>query len=57
MNIFPIRTPADYKLALKSVSKLVEADPAPDSPEGEFLDLMATLIEAYEARQFAMPVV
>ncbi|WP_421567421.1 hypothetical protein [Stenotrophomonas sp. PD6] len=52
MNISPIRTPADYKLALKSVSELVEADPAPDSPEGEFLDVMATLIEAYEAEQF-----
>lgn len=39
---------------MKSVSKLVEADPAPDSPEGEFLDVMATLIEAYEAKQFAI---
>lgn len=54
MNISPIRTPADYELALKSVSKLVEADPAPDSPEGEFLGVMATLIEAYEAKQFAI---
>lgn len=54
MNISPIRTAADYKLALKSVSKLVEADPSPDSREGEFLDVMATLIEAYEAKQFAI---
>lgn len=52
MNISPIRTPADYKAALKSISKLVEADPAPDSPEGEYLDVMATLIQAYEAKQF-----
>ncbi|WIX07579.1 helix-turn-helix domain-containing protein [Xanthomonas oryzae] len=52
MNITPIRTSSDYKAALKSISKLVEADPAPDSPEGEYLDVMATLIEAYEAKQF-----
>ncbi|NEK79267.1 MAG: transcriptional regulator, partial [Xanthomonas perforans] len=51
MNITPIRTPSDYKAALRSISKLVEADPAPDSPEGEYLDVMATLIEAYEAKQ------
>lgn len=54
MHISPIRTPEDYKQALKSISKLVETDPAPDSPEGEFLDVMATLIEAYEAKQFPM---
>ncbi|WP_313347153.1 transcriptional regulator [Stenotrophomonas sp.] len=54
MNISPIRNPADYKLALKSISKLVETDPAPDSPEGEFLDVTATLIEAYEVKQFAI---
>lgn len=52
MNISPIRTHADYKTALKSISKLVEKDPAPDSPEGEYLEVMATLIEAYEAKHF-----
>lgn len=52
MNISPIRTPAGYKAALKSISKLAEADPAPDSPQGEYLDVMATLIQAYEAKQF-----
>lgn len=30
----------------------MEADPAPDSPEGEYLDVMATLMQAYEAKQF-----
>ena len=52
MNIYPIRNPADYKAALKAVSKLVETDPAPDSPEGEYLEVMATLIQAYETKRF-----
>lgn len=52
MNISPIRPPADYQAALKSISRLVEADPAPDSPEGEYLDVMATLMQAYEGKQF-----
>lgn len=30
----------------------MEADPSPDSPEGEYLDVMATLIQAYEAKPF-----
>lgn len=52
MNISPIRTESDYKAALKAISKLVETDPAADSPEGEYLDVMSTLIHAYEEKHF-----
>lgn len=52
MDIKPIKTNADYRAALKDVEGLMMA--TPDSPEGERLDVMVTLIEAYEARQFPM---
>ncbi|KMN83509.1 HTH-type transcriptional regulator/antitoxin HigA [Chromobacterium alkanivorans] len=52
MNIRPIRSEADYQAALKEISALVEIDPAADSPEGERLDILATLVQAYEAKHF-----
>ena len=54
MEIRPIRTEADYKAALREVSPLIDLDPAPDTPEGERLEVLATLIEAYEARHHPM---
>jgi len=52
MDIRPIRTEDDYLAALKEISALVDLDPAVDSPEGERLDVLATLAEAYEAKHF-----
>lgn len=52
MDIKPIKTNTDYEAALKEVETLMSADP--DTPEGEKLDVMATLIEAYEAKHFPM---
>ena len=47
MDIRPIRTKADYRAALKEVDRLWEADPG--TPEGDRVDVLVTLIEAYEA--------
>ncbi|MFC5695196.1 type II toxin-antitoxin system HigA family antitoxin [Pseudomonas sp. GCM10022186] len=52
MNIHPIRTDEDYRAALKQVSALFDNEPEPGSPEGDYFEVMLTLIEAYEARQF-----
>lgn len=52
MEIRPIRTEADYKATLKVVSRLVELDPEIDTPEGDQLDVLTTLIQAYEAKTF-----
>ena len=52
MNIKPIKTDADYRAALKEVKSLMLA--APDTAEGDQLDVMVTLIEAYEARHFLL---
>ena len=50
MRIRPIRTKADYRAALKEVERLWEADPG--TPEGDTVDVLATLIEVYEAEHF-----
>ena len=52
MNIKPIHSRADHKAALKLVSKLVDLDPAPGTPDGDMLEVMSTLIAAYEAKHF-----
>jgi len=52
MDIKPIKTDADYRASLKEVERLMMA--APDTPEGEKLDVMVTLVEAYETIHFPM---
>jgi len=54
MDIKPIKNNTDYKAALKEVGTLMSANPDTDTPEGEKLDVMVTLIEAYEAKHFQM---
>ena len=53
MEIRPIRTKADYRAALKEVDRLWEADPG--TPEGDRVDVLVTLIEAYEAKHYPIP--
>lgn len=50
MEITPIRTETDYRAALRVVSQLVDQDPSPDTPDGERLEVLSTLIEAYERK-------
>ena len=52
MDIKPVKTDADYRKALKEVESLMTA--APDTPEGERLDVLATLFEAYERKHYPM---
>lgn len=52
MNIRPIRNEQDYKAALKEVSLLFENPPEPNTPEGEQFEVMLTLIESYESKNF-----
>jgi hypothetical protein len=54
MEITPIRTEKDYRAALRVVSTLVDQDPSPDTPDGERLDVLSTLIEAYEQKHHAI---
>lgn len=52
MDIRPIRTDADYRAALNDIENLMMAEP--DTIEGEKLDILVTLVEAYEAKHFPM---
>lgn len=52
MNIRPIHTDKDYRAALKNVSPFFDDEPTPGTPEGDYFDVMVTLIEAYEAKHF-----
>ena len=54
MEIKAIRTEADYLAALREVSDLIDLDPAIDDPEGERLEVLGTLVQAYEARHYPM---
>jgi HTH-type transcriptional regulator/antitoxin HigA len=48
MNIKPIKTENDYHEALKETEKLMFAQK--DTPQGDRLDVLVTLIEAYEEK-------
>ncbi len=52
MEIKTIQTEADYLAALCEVSALIDLDPAPQSPEGERLGVLGTLVQAYEAQHY-----
>ncbi len=49
----PIKTDTDYRDALAEVERLFNA--APDTPEGDRLEVLVTLIQAYEARHYQVP--
>jgi HTH-type transcriptional regulator/antitoxin HigA len=53
MEIKPIRSEADYQTALKEIEKLMESQPG--TPEGDRMDVLVTLVEAYEAKHFPIP--
>ena len=53
MDIHPIRTEADYEAALAEIERLFKA--APNTPEGDRLEVLATLVEAYEAQHYSIP--
>jgi HTH-type transcriptional regulator / antitoxin HigA len=52
MDIKPIRTRKDYQAALAAIEQLMGAKR--NSPQGDRLDVLVTLVEAYEARHFPL---
>ena len=52
MDIKPIRTKKDYEAALKAIERLMSAKR--HSPEGDLLDVLVTLVEAYESKHFPL---
>ncbi len=52
MNIKAIRTKADHRSALKKIESLMGARRG--TPEGEKLDVLVTLVEAYERKHYPL---
>lgn len=50
MDIQPIKTEADYEAALAEIDRLWGATYG--SPEGDKLDILATLVEVYEEKHY-----
>jgi len=50
MEIRPIKTEQDYSESVKRIEKLWGAKK--DSPEGDELDLLCTLVESYEIKHY-----
>lgn len=52
MEIKPIRTDDDYREVLREIERLMPATIG--SPEGEKLDVLVTLVEAYERKHYPL---
>jgi HTH-type transcriptional regulator / antitoxin HigA len=50
MKIKPVKTEKDYKSVLEVIRNLWDADP--NTPEGDTLEVLITLIEAYEEKHY-----
>ncbi len=50
MNIKPIKNEADYDAALAAIDRLMGV--APDTPASDELEVLVTLVEAYEAARW-----
>ena len=52
MEIKPIKTEAGYEAALKEIEQLWSSSYG--SPEGDKLDVLVTLVEAYEEEHYSI---
>ena len=52
IQVRPVRTEADYDAALQRIDELMSAKA--NTPEGDELDVLATLVDAYESERFPM---
>jgi len=52
MEIAPIKTRRDYQRALKRIERLMTAKR--NTPEGDYLDVLVTLVEAWERRHYPL---
>ena len=53
MDIKPIKTQADYEAALQEIEALFEAKPG--TAAGDRLEILSTLVEAYEEQHYPIP--
>jgi HTH-type transcriptional regulator/antitoxin HigA len=51
-NIRPLKTEADYDWAIAEITKYFDNEPEVGSPDGDRFDVLADLIEVYEAKHY-----
>ena len=54
MRVKPIRTDADHEAALKEIDRLWGA--AENTPDGDRLDVLITLVDAYEQQRYPIDI-
>ena len=54
MDIRPIHSDADYRAALKTASAYFDHEPEPGSEAADHFEVLLTLIQAWEAKHFAI---
>ena len=50
MNIKPIKNEKDYRKALGEINRIFDAKP--NTPDGDYLDVLSTLVEKYEDEHY-----
>ena len=53
IEVKPIKTEKDYEEALAEIEELLEVEPG--TPEADRLEILTTLVEAYENKHYAIP--
>ncbi len=52
MDLLPIKSPQEYRRALKQIEMLMSA--RRNTPEGDRLDVLVTLVEDWERKQYQL---
>jgi HTH-type transcriptional regulator/antitoxin HigA len=52
--IRPLRSDADYDVALEEIERYFEKEPKPGTSEADRFDLLALIIEDYERKRWPM---
>ena len=53
MTIRPLKTEMDYQVALAEIERLFDTEP--NTAESDYLDVLATLVSAYEDEHYTIP--
>jgi HTH-type transcriptional regulator/antitoxin HigA len=53
MDIRPIKTEADYQAALKEIERIFDARSG--TPDGDKLEVLTTLVDAFERKHYPIP--
>ena len=53
MDIRPIKTEEDYEAAIAEIERLFDA--SPETPDGDRLEVLMTLVEVYEDEHYSIP--